>query len=40
MLKKGHQGLLKLHIPLRGFPLWGKNEAPKGVFYLKQKNNM
>ena len=40
LFKKGHQGLLKLHILLRGCSTVKENEAPKREFCLKQKNNM
>ena len=40
LFKKGHQGLLKLHILLRGCSTVEENEAPKREFCLKQKNNI
>ena len=40
LFKKGHLGLLKLYILLRGCSTVEENEAPKRELCLKQKNNM
>ena len=39
-LKEGHQGLLKLYVPLRGCSCVGGNGAPKRGFCLKWKNSV
>ena len=40
LLKTGHQGLLKLHVPLRDRFQCEEKKFPRREFCLKQQNNM